>query len=114
MNTLASTIPTARIFDRNLAIGRTTMSGRTKACWDWAERHRFRVLDEHIAWGASADTPRPPELVDAVELCAAEGSALIVYSEVALSENPATVQWAREALRDLAIEVVSDLRSAAP
>lgn len=109
MNTLA----TARIFDRNLVIGETTMSGRTSACYDWAESHRFRVLDEHIAWGASADTARPTELVAAVELCVTEGSALIVYDDGVLSKDPATVQWARKAMGNLAIEVVSDLRSAA-
>jgi hypothetical protein len=109
MNILA----TARIFDRNLVIGETSMPGRTNACYDWAERHRLRILDEHIAWGASADTAKPTELVEAVELCAAEGSTLIVYNDDVLSKDPATVQWARVAMGNLAIEVVSDLRSAA-
>lgn len=88
--------PTARIFDRNQPIGSTTMASRTKAAWRWGERHGFDVLDEHVAWGATASLTRPPELVEAVQLCAAERSTLIVYSIDVLSGDPETVLWARE------------------
>lgn len=88
--------PTARIFDRNRPIGSTTMASRTDAAWRWGERHGFDVLDEHVAWGASASLTRPPELVEAVQLCAAERSILIVYSIDVLGDEPETVQWARE------------------
>lgn len=88
--------PTARIFDRNRPIGSTAMASRTDAAWRWSERNGFDVLDEHVAWGATAGLDRPPELVDAVRLCAAAGSTLIVFSIDVLSVDPQTVQWARD------------------
>lgn len=99
---------TARIFDRNRTIDGTTMNERARACWSWAENRRIRVWDEHVAWGANAGEPRPPDLTEAVELCTAEGSALIVYSLAALSDDPGTVQWARRTLGRLPIEVVGN------
>ncbi len=88
--------PTARIFDRNRPVGSTALASRTGAAWRWGERNGFDILDEHVAWGATAGLGRPPELVDAVQLCAVEGSTLIVYSADVLSGDPETVQWARE------------------
>jgi hypothetical protein len=89
--------PTARIFDRTAPVGPIAMASRTDAAWRWGEGNGFDVLDEHVAWGATASLDRPPELVDTVRLCAAEGSTLIVFSIDGLSGDPETVQWAREA-----------------
>lgn len=88
--------PTARVFDRNRLIGPTAITSRTDASWRWGEHHGFDVVDAHLAWGATARLARPPELVEAVQLCASEGSTLIVYSGDVLSD-PETVQWVREA-----------------
>lgn len=89
--------PTARVFDRNRPVGPAAAASRTEASLRWGEHNGFVVVDAHVAWGAAARLSRPPELVEAVELCAAEGSTLIVYSDDVLSDDPETVRWAREA-----------------
>jgi hypothetical protein len=100
-----STRPIAHIFDRNRPIRGTAMTERTESCWSWGESHEFRVVDEHLAWGAAADQPRPAELTEAVRQCVAEGSTLIFYSDAVLSDDPDTVQWVREELGARAISV---------
>ena len=97
--------PTARIYDRNRLIGGTAAASRTKASCVWGKRNGFEVVDEHVAWGAAADLPRPPELVEAVQACAAEGSTLIVYSDDVLGNDPDTVRWVREATGVLLVHV---------
>lgn len=101
-----STRSIAHIFDRNRPISGTPMAVRAEACWRWGESHGFQVADEHLAWGAAADQPRPAELIEAVRRCVDEGSTLIFYSDAVLSDDPDTVQWAREELGERAVNVV--------
>lgn len=83
------------------------MTGRTEACWSWGESHGLHVVDEHLAWGAAANQPRPAELVEAVRQCVAEGSTLIFYSDDALSDDPDTVQWTHKKLGERAVSIIA-------
>ena len=107
MSIATSEKPTARIFDRNQAIGATSMPGRTRQCWKWGDAHGFDVLDEHVAWGANADLPKPPELVEAVELCASEGSTLIVYCLDVFGGDPHVADWVRGEISEQGIAVAT-------
>ena len=71
--------PTAQIFDRNRLIGNTAAISRTTASWPQCGQNGFVILGD-VAWG-DGDT---------------EGSTLIVYSIDVLSDEPETVQWARD------------------
>ena len=99
-------VRSARIFDRGQSTGDTTLTGRAEKCWRWAEQQGLDVVEEHVAWGASAELPKPPELVEAVEHCAVECSTLIVYSIGVISDDPDVIDWVRREMGPLPISEV--------
>jgi len=100
---------TGRIFDRfGVAVNGTSMGGRTTTCWRWADGEGIRVIDEHVAWGATANEQRPPELEEAIRECIAEHSALIVYCLDVISEDPAAVEQVRRELGSSPIRVATE------
>jgi hypothetical protein len=90
------------IYDRREPGDPAGFQQRCADCWEWAELHAIRVIDEFVAWNPAPDGARPEELVEAIRACVEHEAALLVRDASVIDA------WALGALGGLPVLSVVD------